>query len=84
MNDMNKHRIIFTLTLLGLALVWQVGCTALPFFAPTPTPEPTAIPAPTPIPEPTLPAQVGPKVPHTTEGRGDCLACHLSMWPMPP
>lgn len=61
------------------------ACSPMPVrTADTPTPAPTATETPVPAtPTPALPAQVGPRVPHTTEGRGDCLACHLSMWPVP-
>ncbi|MBI2860511.1 MAG: hypothetical protein HYX91_03270 [Chloroflexi bacterium] len=47
-----------------------------PAPAPAPAPKPTPAPAPAPTPAP-APQPVGaPKVPHTLEGRADCLMCH--------
>ena len=72
---------------LGLVTVALVACAPLQAIAPravaaiplvTPIPDP-----PQPSPTPALPAEVGPRIPHTTVGRDDCRACHLSMWPMP-
>jgi hypothetical protein len=72
--------------LLGLVIA-LFGAACMPGARVTPTPTrvrtatATRVP-PTPTATP-LPAAVGPVAPHSLDGRGDCLACHLSMWPVP-
>lgn len=55
--------------------------TTPPVATPTPTTRPVATPTPTPAaaatPTPTrAPAAGPPKIPHTLDGRADCLLCH--------
>ncbi len=61
--------------------------TAVPTPAPTTVPgQPTSTPAPTAVPSPTAtPVTAGapPKVPHTLEGRSECLLCHGTIAKLP-
>ncbi|MBI2836315.1 MAG: hypothetical protein HYX85_01310 [Chloroflexi bacterium] len=62
-----------SVSLLALALLLVVAaCAAKPVpTAPTPTP------APAPAPAAPAPTPVGiPQIPHSLEGRSDCLTCH--------
>jgi hypothetical protein len=55
----------------------EPGETPKPTPTPTVTPSPTHTPTPVPSPTPTPTGDTGtPSIPHTLEGRSDCLLCH--------
>ncbi len=77
-----KTALLFFIAMLLMVATVIMACGSAPAPTPTPTPTPAPAPAPAPKPSPTptpAPAPAAgqpPPVPHTLDGRADCLLCH--------